>query len=105
MAFGWSGGSDIGSLAAVFLIGFRILSDKSQRSGGHVLSGESELLHDLVARCGGAEMIDADDGSVVAGPSMPSKARRGFNRDALFDALRKDAFTVGLVLPFEDVPT
>src|SRR5437870_145163 len=49
-------------------------------------------------------MIDADDGTFVAGPSFPTVRRSSLDRHTFLNLLGKHTLTIGLVLCFEQIP-
>src|SRR4051812_11952381 len=81
-------GSGKRRIAAELLICFLVSPEQPQRPRRHMLRGEAEVLHNLVARSRRSIMIDADHRSLVSRPSLPTHGGRRFHRDALLDGLR-----------------
>ncbi len=46
------------------------------------VGAKSVFVHEFGAWAGGAELVEGDDGAVVAGPAVPAKRGGGFDGDS-----------------------
>src|SRR5688572_25873057 len=71
----------------------------------HALRGEPELLEDRARRRRGAEMVEADDRTLIAHPTLPAERHADLDADALADGRRQHGVAVRLILEVELLPT
>src|SRR5438552_1498298 len=71
---------------------------------GDVVRREPELGHRPGARRRGAEVVEADAGTVLADPALPAEAGRRLDRKAASDRRGQDLVSVALGLGGEQVP-
>src|SRR5690242_4017908 len=100
MSGGRSRGGERG-FTTIFFFRFFVVARKAQSGGSDVLDRHSEIAQDLIAWSRSAVSIDADHDAFITGPTMPAERGAGFHGYALPHRFWEHAFTISLVLMFE----
>jgi hypothetical protein len=80
------------------------VADHLARDVRHAIRREPEVLEDRAGGRRGAEMVEADDGALVADPALPAERHPDLDADPLSHVRRQHAVPVRLVLRIEALP-